>query len=106
MTHIGDVFRKVQTPKNMVRLLPKKSLSRVSVKKQHGGCPKTLFTFEGQPIYHIYSSVGSELSYKKFLLVICKISKLFPNTLSADGKYSLLREKIQRKKLGWIYLEK
>ena len=26
----------------------------------------------------------------KSLLVICKISTLFPNTLSADGKYSLL----------------
>ena len=24
------------------------------------------------------------------MLVICKISRLFPNTLSADGKYSLL----------------
>ena len=24
------------------------------------------------------------------MLVVCKISKLFPNTLSADGKYSLL----------------
>ena len=27
---------------------------------------------------------------QKFLLVICKISRLFPNTLSADGKYPLL----------------
>ena len=26
-----------------------------------------------------------QLSYKKSLLVICKISRLFPNTLSADG---------------------
>ena len=24
------------------------------------------------------------------MLVICKISRLFPNTLSADGKYSVL----------------
>ena len=31
-----------------------------------------------------------QLSYKKCLLVICKISRLFPNRLSADGKYSLL----------------
>ena len=30
------------------------------------------------------------MTLKKFLLVICKISRLFPNTLSADGKYSLL----------------
>ena len=31
-----------------------------------------------------------QLTFKKFLLVIWKISRLFPNTLSADGKYSLL----------------
>ena len=30
-----------------------------------------------------------KLSYKKSLLVICKISRLFPNTLTGDGKYSL-----------------
>ena len=30
------------------------------------------------------------MSYKKSLLVMCKISKHFPNTLSADGKYSVL----------------
>ena len=33
-------------------------------------------------------------SPKKSLLGICNISKLFPNTLSADGKYSLLTETI------------
>ena len=31
-----------------------------------------------------------QLTCKKSLLVTCKISRLFPNTLSADGKYSLL----------------
>ena len=31
-----------------------------------------------------------QLNFKKSLLVICKIWRLFPNTLSADGKYSLL----------------
>ena len=30
------------------------------------------------------------MSDKKSLLVICKISKLFPITLSPDGKYSVL----------------
>ena len=30
------------------------------------------------------------MSDKKSLLVICRISKLFPNTLSADGKYFVL----------------
>ena len=70
--------------------MPKKSRFRVSVDKQHAICPQTLFTFAGQPLRHIYWSLGSQLSYKKSLLVICKISKLFPNTLSADVKYSLV----------------
>ena len=30
------------------------------------------------------------MSWKKSLLVICKILRLFVNTLTADGKYSLL----------------
>ena len=30
------------------------------------------------------------MSYKKARLVICKISRLFPKTLCADGNYSLL----------------
>ena len=33
--------------------MPKKSLFRVSVEKQHGECPQTLFKFEGQPIPHL-----------------------------------------------------
>ena len=54
MTLIADVFPKLQTPKNMVRSMPKKSLFRVSVEKQHGKGVQTLFTFEGQHLYHIY----------------------------------------------------
>ena len=53
MTLITDVFRKLRTPKNMVRSMPKKSRFRVSVEKQHGKCAQTLFTFEGQPLSHI-----------------------------------------------------
>ena len=94
MTLITDVIRKLRTPKNMVRSMPKKSLFRVSVEKQHGKCPQILLKFEGQPLYHIDGSLGSQLSYKKPLLVICKISKLFPNTLSAVGNYSPLIETI------------
>ena len=30
-----------------------------------------------------------QLTCKKYMLVICKIWRLFPNTLSADGKYFL-----------------
>ena len=90
MTLIANVFRKIRTPKNIVRSMLKKSLFRRSVEKQHGKCPQTLFKLEGQHLYLIYWSLGSQLSNKNSLLVICKISNLFRNTLSADGKYSRL----------------
>ena len=54
LTLIADVFWKIGTPKNMVRSMPKKSRFRVSVEKQTGKCPRKLFKFEGQPLYHIY----------------------------------------------------
>ena len=67
-----------------------KSRFKGSFKKQHGKCAQTLFNFPWHKLYHIYRSLWRQLSFKKFLLVICKISRLSPNTLSADGKYSLL----------------
>ena len=94
MTLITNIFQKLRIPKNIARSMPKKSSFRVSVEKQHGKCPQRLFKFEGQQFYHIYSSLGSQLSYKKSLLVIRKISKLFSNTLSADGNYCPLIETI------------
>ena len=89
MTLIADVFPKLRTQKNLVRSMPKKSRFKGSFKKQHGKCAQTLFKFAWQNLYHIYWSLWRQLTFKKFLLVICKISRLFPNTLSADGKYSL-----------------
>ena len=90
MTLIADVFPKLQTPKNMVRSMPKKTSFRACFEKQHGKCAQTLLKLEGQFINHIHWSLCTQLSYKKSLLVICKIWRLFPNTLSADGNYSIL----------------
>ena len=90
MTLIADVFPKLRTPKNIVRSMPKMSRFRGSVEKQHGKWAQTLFKVGGQLLYHIYWSLQRQLSYKKSLLQIWKISKLIPNTLSADGEYSLL----------------
>ena len=101
MTLIADVFPKLRTPKNMVRSIPKKSHFRGSVEKQHIKCFKLLLKFEGQLLYHIHWSPRRQLSSKKSLLLICKFSKPFPNTRSADGKSSLLnRDKLtQRNKM-------
>ena len=89
MTLIAEVFPKLPSPKNKVRSISIKSRFKGSFKKQHGKCAQTLFKFAWQNLYHIYWSLWRQLTFKKFLLVICKISRLFPNTLSVDGKYSL-----------------
>ena len=87
MTLIADVFPKLPTQKNLGRSMPKKSSFKGSFGKQHGKRAQTLFKFASQHLYIIYCC-------KKSLLVICKISRLFPNTLSTDGKYLFLIETI------------
>ena len=89
MTLIAQVFRKLRTPKNMVRSISKRPRSKKSFRKQHGKWAKTLLKFEWQYFYHIYSSLERRLTCKTSRWVICKIWKLFPNTRSADCKYSL-----------------
>ena len=90
MTLIPEVFPKLRTPKNIVRSMSKRSRLKGSFGKHHAKRAQTLLKFAWQNLYHIYWSLWRQLTFKKFLLVICKISRLFPNTLSADGKYSLL----------------
>ena len=90
MTLIAEVFPKLRSPKNKVRSMSIKSRFKGSFKKQHGKCAQTLLKFAWQNLYHIYWSLWRQLTFKKSLLVISKISRQFPNTLIADGKYSLL----------------
>ena len=54
MTLMGDVFLKLQTPKNILRSMPEKSCFRASVEKERGKCAQTLFKFEGYLVYHFY----------------------------------------------------
>ena len=90
MTLIADVFPKLQTQKNLVRSMPKKSSFKGSFGKQHGKRAQTLLKFAWQHLYHIYWSLWMQLTCKNSLLVTWKISRHFPNTLCADGKYSVL----------------
>ena len=89
MTLIGDVFPKLQTRKNLVRSMSKKFPFKGCFRKQHGKFAQTLSNYQGQLLSHIYWALLRQLPYKKPLLVICKISRRFINTPSADGKYSL-----------------
>ena len=89
MTLIAEVFPKLRSPKNNVRSMSMKFRIKGSFPKKHGKRVQTLFKFAWQHHYHIYWSLWRKLSYKKSLLVICKMSRLFINALSADDKYSL-----------------
>ena len=90
MTLIPDVFPILRTQKNVVTSISKMSSFKGSFGKQHGKRVQTLLKFEWQHLYQIYWSLWMQLTCKKSLLVTCKILRLFPNTLSADGKYCLL----------------
>ena len=92
MTLIAEVFPKLRTPKNMVTSMSKKSRFKGSFGKQHGKRAQTLLKFAWQHLYHIYWLLSRQLTCKRSLLVICKISRLFSNTLNAHGKYSLLNK--------------
>ena len=89
MTLIADVFPKLRSPKRKVKSISIKSRFKGSSWKQYGKRAQTLLKFGWQHLYHIYWSLWMQLTCKKSLLVTCKISRLFPNTLSSDGKYSL-----------------
>ena len=54
MTLIAEVFPRVQTPKNMVTSMSKKSRFKGSFGKQHGKRAQTLLKFAWQNLYHIY----------------------------------------------------
>ena len=90
MTLIAEVFPKLRTRKNLVRSTSKKSSFKGTFGKQHGKQAQTLLKFEWKHLYRIYWSLSRQLTSKKSLLVISKISRMFPNTLSGDAKYSLL----------------
>ena len=90
MTLIPEVFPKLLIPKNMVLSTSKKFCFKGSFGKQHGKSAQTLLKFAWQHLYHIYWPLWRVLTWEKSLLVTCKMSRLFPNTLSAGGKYSLL----------------
>ena len=91
MSLIPDVFPNLRTPKNLVRSMSKKSRFKGSFGKQHDKRAQTLLKFSWQHLNHINWWLWKQLSYSKCLLVICKISRLVPNTLSAAGSYYLFR---------------
>ena len=90
MTLIANVFPKLETRKNVVRYMSKKSRFKGPFERQHGKRAKTHFRSKRQHRYLIYWSFWIGMSRKKPLLVRCKTLEVFVNTLTADDKYSLL----------------
>ena len=90
MTLVAEVFPKLRSPKNKVNSMSIKSSFMGSFLKQHGKRSQILLKLPWQHLYNISWLLWRMLPHKKSLLVICQISRLFPNTLSADAKYSLL----------------
>ena len=89
MALIADIFPKLRIQKNLVRSTSKNSRFKASFGKEHGKSAQTLLKFAWQYLYHIYWLLWTQLTCKKSLLVICKISRPFPNALSAYCKCSL-----------------
>ena len=90
MRLIAHIYPKLRSPKNLVRSMLIKSRLKGSFPKQDGKCAQTLLKFAWRNLYQIQWWISRQLTFKRPLLVICKIWRLFPNTLSADGKYSLV----------------
>ena len=54
MTLVADVFRKLETMKDLVRQIPKKSHFRRPFDKQHGKRDETILKSARQDLYHLY----------------------------------------------------
>ena len=58
--------------------------------RQYNKRAKALFKSASQHLYHIHQSLPRKLSWKKSLLVTCKILGLLLKILAADEKYPVL----------------
>ena len=70
--------------------MSKKSRFRGCFDKQYGKRAQALLKSASQHLYHIHRSLPRKLSWKKSLLLTCKILGLLVNTLAADEKYPVL----------------
>ena len=58
--------------------------------EQHGKRDQTLLKSDQHHLYYIFCSLRRQLSWRKSLLVTCKLLAMFVNILTTDDKYSLL----------------
>ena len=70
----------------------KKSQFRGPFEKQYGKRSQALLKSASQHLYHIHWYLTRKLSWKKSLLLTCKILVLLVNTLAANGRYPVLNK--------------
>ena len=70
--------------------MSKKSRFSGPFEKQYGRPSQALLKSASQHIYLIHWVLGSQLSWKNFLLLTWKILRLVVNTLAVDKKYLVL----------------
>ena len=90
MTLIADIFSEIPAPKNMVRQMSKKPCFRWLLDTLHGKLVDTMLQSEWERVYKIYQSLWRKFHWKKPVLGIYKIIRLFVNTLTVDDKHYLL----------------
>ena len=90
VTLIANFFLKLWTPKNVFKQMSKNSCFRGTFNKQHGKVDQTMLKSERHQLYSIYGSLRRKVSWKKSLLVICKVLIMFAIILNADDKCFLL----------------
>ena len=81
--------------------MSKKPSLRKHIGEWHGEWEQALLKSGRRHLQDSYWSLRTQLGWKKSLLLICKVRKLFVNTLTARDKYSLrnrdnLTQPIQR----------
>ena len=75
--------------------MSKKPTFRGTIDKQNRRRAQALLKSASQQFYLIHWSLASQLSWKKFLLLTCKIFGLLVHSLAADEKYLVLnRDKL------------
>ena len=89
MTLIAYVFLKWQTARFVIRQMSKKPNLRTPFNNGHVEGSQTHVKSAWQHICQFFSWLWGRLTWKMFLLVICKILGYFVNTLNVHDKYCL-----------------
>ena len=87
MIVIANVFRKLQTVKNLVRTLSKERCCRTHIASQHVKASQILAKSPWETFYYVFSAFSGKVIGKMSLLVLAEILGESFNTLTGDGKY-------------------